>query len=74
MILGWNKDIFQENFSLINSNIFITKSDSLKLGDFGLSRSFDGINEENTAYVGTFKYMSPEMKTYKKYSFTTDIW
>jgi serine/threonine protein kinase len=53
----------------------LNEYESIKLGDFGNSRS---INEDSTSnistFTGTYKYMSPEMREFKKYSYNTDCW
>jgi len=58
------------------SNIFIKDNQSIKLGDFGVSRY---IGETSTINIlsttGTTKYMSPEMTSIgQTYSFNTDCW
>ena len=57
-------------------NIFLTTSDDVKLGDFGLSYYTVG----KCSYIkfskvsGTYMYCSPETVTENKYSYKTDIW
>jgi serine/threonine protein kinase len=57
--------------------IAITENNSMqvKIADVGLSRI---INTEEvnvlTAGVGSFYYMSPEIRAVKLYDFKTDIW
>lgn len=49
--------------------------DSVKLGDFGLSRNLDTSETiELTKNQGTWYYMSPQIRQLQKYSFKTDIW
>lgn len=63
--------------NLIKRNVFITKDNHIKLGDLGVAKSFDKKSDLNvmaSTFAGTFKYMSPEMKQQKNYSFKTDIW
>ena len=54
-------------------NIFIDKSNRLKIGDFGIS-----IKLNNTRYAdtktGTFIYMAPEIIKGEKYNNKVDIW
>jgi serine/threonine protein kinase len=53
----------------------LTNDNHLKIGDFGVSRVIgDDETTSITTMVGTFKYLSPELKELKKYSYNTDIW
>ena len=60
------------------SNVFLTASGDVQLGDFGLAtfRGTDGSDDrqECDALVGTPHYMSPELLSRKGYSFKSDIW
>ena len=51
----------------------MTATDSIKIGDFGVSRQIDSTISVST-YQGTVKYMSPEVRAGYKYSFNTDCW
>jgi len=57
------------------NNIFLTKDARIKIGDFGISRVFD---DESTSiastYLGTFKYMSPQVKNHLDYTYKADCW
>jgi NIMA (never in mitosis gene a)-related kinase len=54
-------------------NIFLTKRDDLRLGDFGISVvGSTSVKEETT--IGTPYYLSPEICHEKLYSFASDIW
>ena len=57
-------------------NIFLTISDDVKLGDFGLSHSTVGKGSyiKITKVNGTYMYCSPETINDNKYSHKTDIW
>jgi len=57
-------------------NIFLTKHDDLRLGDFGISKMLGGssIKEKVCETVGTPYYLSPEICQAKLYSFASDIW
>jgi serine/threonine protein kinase len=47
----------------------------LKLGDLGVSRKFDFDSIEiASTRVGTFEYMSPELKNHLGCSYNTDVW
>ena len=62
------------------SNIFLYKDailsyQSIKLGDFGISKLLGETSTSNlSTMLGTFKYMSPEIKNFENYSFKTDCW
>lgn len=52
------------------------KNDTLKIGDFGISRTLGG-NTKTIFGEGTFFYMSPEIiqaKSNEDYDCKTDIW
>jgi serine/threonine protein kinase len=53
----------------------LTNDDKIKLGDLGSARSYenDKIPLNAAAFVGTWPYISPEVRN-KNYSFSTDIW
>jgi serine/threonine protein kinase len=68
------------------TNILVSCSGKIKLGDFGLSRlmyqeersieqllEMDVPSNDLTGDVGTLRYMAPEMKS-GKYNFKVDIW
>ena len=63
----------KNDFCVFWRNILLNKDDSIKLCDFGVSRGFDDETTTMT-YTGTIKYMSPEMRECKPYSFKTDCW
>ena len=56
--------------------MFLTKENSIKIGDFGVShlKDIDDSTESKQTLVGTIKYMSPEIRENRKYSYNTDIW
>ncbi|KAK3093484.1 hypothetical protein FSP39_016296 [Pinctada imbricata] len=62
-------------------NIFLTKSDLLKIGDFGISKVLESNSQmADTVYnlplqlIGTPYYMSPELVKGDKYNYKTDVW
>ncbi|KAH9970160.1 kinase-like domain-containing protein [Russula compacta] len=54
-------------------NVFLDENNSVKLGDFGLSKVLTQASLANT-YVGTPYYMSPELMQEKAYDSKSDIW
>jgi len=54
-------------------NVFLDATNSVKLGDFGLSKSLPSHTFAQT-YVGTPFYMSPEICTSQPYTLYSDIW
>jgi NIMA (never in mitosis gene a)-related kinase len=54
-------------------NIFLGADQSVKLGDFGLSKLMQSHDFAST-YVGTPFYMSPEICAAEKYTLYSDIW
>ncbi|KAJ5560352.1 G2-specific protein kinase nimA [Penicillium frequentans] len=54
-------------------NIFLGSDNSVKLGDFGLSKQLQSHDFAST-YVGTPFYMSPEICAAEKYTLRSDIW
>ena len=55
------------------SNIFLMQDDTIKLGDFGISKKIT-INDELNLFIGTPVYTSPEIIMKKEFSFKADIW
>ncbi|KAH7316674.1 kinase-like domain-containing protein [Stachybotrys elegans] len=54
-------------------NVFLDADNSVKLGDFGLSKMIKSHDFAST-YVGTPFYMSPEICAAEKYTLKSDIW
>ncbi|XXH02362.1 hypothetical protein Hte_008737 [Hypoxylon texense] len=54
-------------------NVFLGENDSVKLGDFGLSKMIQSHDFAST-YVGTPFYMSPEICAAERYTLKSDIW
>ncbi len=60
------------------SNIFLTSTGQVQLGDFGLA-TYRGSNQgkeyvQDQSVVGTPHFMSPEIVSMQSYSFQSDIW
>ncbi|KAM7209680.1 G2-specific protein kinase nim-1 [Naviculisporaceae sp. PSN 640] len=54
-------------------NVFLGEDNSVKLGDFGLSKLMQSHDFAST-YVGTPFYMSPEICASERYTLKSDIW
>jgi NIMA (never in mitosis gene a)-related kinase len=60
------------------SNIFLTSTGQVQLGDFGLA-TYRGTGQgeaqaQDQSVVGTPHFMSPEIVSMQSYSFQSDIW
>lgn len=56
------------------SNIFLTGNNTVKLGDFGISKVLENTNQAAMTVVGTPYYMSPEVCQNHPYTFKSDVW
>jgi len=59
---------------LKTQNIFLTKNNMIKLGDFGIAKVLEGTLEMAKTVIGTPYYMSPELFRNQPYSYKSDIW
>ena len=59
---------------LKSPNIFLTKENTVKLGDFGIARVLSHTKEKAKTVVGTPYYLSPEIIEGRDYTFKTDLW
>jgi len=59
---------------LKSQNIFLTKTNLVKLGDFGIAKVLSGTQELAMTVIGTPYYLSPELIDGKPYNFKSDIW
>lgn len=59
---------------LKGQNIFLTKANIIKLGDFGIARVLNNTKDNAKTMIGTPYYLSPEIINGKAYSFKSDIW
>jgi len=59
---------------LKTGNVFLTKTNVIKLGDFGIAKILDSTMEQASTVVGTPYYLSPEVCESKPYSMKSDLW
>ena len=68
----YNKNIIHRD--LKPSNIFISRDYKIKIGDFGISKILNNINDYAQSTVGTLQYTAPEILKGEKYNHKADIW
>ena len=55
-------------------NIFLTSNFNIKIGDFGIAKQLNSVNEFAKTQSGTLLYMAPEIVKGEKYNNKVDIW
>jgi len=59
---------------LKSQNIFLTRRDIIKLGDFGIAKVLKGTSELAKTAIGTPYYLSPEICENRPYNNKSDVW
>lgn len=72
LIYLYNKKILHRDIKV--HNVFITKENNIKLGDFGISKQQNTLLDSTNSTLGTPFYLPPEICFGKNYSFKSEIW
>ncbi|XP_078065921.1 serine/threonine-protein kinase Nek4 isoform X2 [Mustelus asterias] len=59
---------------LKTQNIFLTKTNIIKVGDLGIARVLENQHDMASTLIGTPYYMSPELFCNKPYNHKSDVW
>lgn len=59
---------------LKTQNIFLTKTNIIKVGDLGIARVLEHQHDMASTLIGTPYYMSPELFCNKPYNHKSDVW
>uniref|UniRef100_A0A1A8MNH9 Serine/threonine-protein kinase Nek4 n=2 Tax=Nothobranchius pienaari TaxID=704102 RepID=A0A1A8MNH9_9TELE len=59
---------------LKTQNIFLTKTNIIKVGDLGIARVLENQSDMASTLIGTPYYMSPELFSNKPYNHKSDVW
>ena len=71
------KEIHKNNLihrDLKPENLFLTNDLKVKIGDFGIAKKLNNVNEYAKTQAGTMLYMAPEIINGEKYNNKVDIW
>ncbi|XP_063796688.1 serine/threonine-protein kinase Nek4 [Pseudophryne corroboree] len=74
MALQYLHDLHIMHRDLKTQNIFLTKSDIIKVGDMGIARVLESKYDMASTLIGTPYYMSPELFSNKPYNYKSDVW
>jgi len=67
-----NKKVLHRD--LKTQNVFITKDNRVKIGDFGISKMLENTVQLAGTSLGTPYYLSPEICLGQKYDYKSDLW
>ena len=67
-----NKKVLHRD--LKTQNVFITKENRVKIGDFGISKILENTIQLAGTSLGTPYYLSPEICKGQKYDYKSDMW
>ncbi|XP_056380151.1 serine/threonine-protein kinase Nek4 isoform X2 [Hyla sarda] len=74
MALQYLHDMLIMHRDLKTQNIFLTKSNIIKVGDLGIARVLESQYDMASTLIGTPYYMSPELFSNKPYNYKSDVW
>ncbi|KAM3915087.1 serine/threonine-protein kinase Nek4 [Leptodactylus fuscus] len=74
MALQYLHDLHIMHRDLKTQNIFLTKSNIVKVGDLGIARVLESQYDMASTLIGTPYYMSPELFSNKPYNYKSDVW
>ena len=67
-----SKNVLHRDIKL--QNVYLTSSNEVKLGDFGVSKLLKGNDDFAKTSLGTPYYLSPEICRGKRYNSKSDVW
>ncbi|XP_018417978.1 PREDICTED: serine/threonine-protein kinase Nek4 [Nanorana parkeri] len=74
MALQYLHDLHIMHRDLKTQNVFLTKSNIIKVGDLGIARVLESQYDMASTLIGTPYYMSPELFSNKPYNYKSDVW